>query len=34
MLGLCQPYTSHPFTPTTPEQDAAIEAILKRNGLL
>jgi len=34
MLGLCQPYTSHPFTPTTPEQDAEIEAILKRNGLL
>ena len=34
MMGLCQPYTSHPFTPTTPEQDTVIEGILKRNGLL
>jgi dihydrodipicolinate synthase/N-acetylneuraminate lyase len=34
MLGLCGPTTSHPFIPTTPEQDAVIEAILKRNGLL
>lgn len=34
LLGLCQPYISHPFLPTTAEQDKAIEGILKRNGLL
>ena len=34
MLDLCGPWASHPFTPTTPEQDAAIRKILERNGLL
>lgn len=34
MLGLCGPWTSHPFLPTTVEQDAAIRTILERNGLL
>lgn len=34
MLGLCGPWTSHPFVPTTTEQDAVIRSILERNGLL
>lgn len=34
LLGLCGPWTSHPFTPTTPEQETDIRKILERNGLL
>lgn len=34
MLGLCGPRTSHPFVPTTPEQDTVIRGILDGNGLL
>lgn len=34
MLGLCGPWTSHPFVPTTAEQDTVIRNILERNGLL
>lgn len=34
LMGLCQGHTSHPFLPTTPEQDVAIRSILERNGLL
>jgi 2-dehydro-3-deoxy-D-pentonate aldolase len=34
LLGLSGPWSSHPFTPTTPEQDASIRKILERNGLL
>jgi 2-dehydro-3-deoxy-D-pentonate aldolase len=34
MLDLCGPWSSHPFTPTTMEQEATIRLILERNGLL
>lgn len=34
MLGLCQPHATHPFIPTTPEQDGEIKVILERNGLV
>lgn len=34
LLGLCQPYASHPFTPVTEQQTAEIRDILQRNGLL
>ena len=34
ILGICGGWSSHPFTPTTPEQDAKIRDILERTGLL
>jgi dihydrodipicolinate synthase/N-acetylneuraminate lyase len=34
LMGICGPTASAPFTPTTPEQQAAIKTILERNGLL
>ena len=34
ILGICGGWSSHPFTPTTPEQDAKIRGILERAGLL
>lgn len=34
LLGICQPYVSHPFLPASSEQKIAVQDILQRNGLL